>query len=113
MVVDAVVWYWVEEILKSPYVQGGRGRKGRHQKPLFYKNDVMIALSDLVWLKGVFSTLVGLFDWVSLRRKVGKMFRMVYHPCCATGTQSEAAHEQWMTGAGSSYRERHQVQVQC
>ena len=106
VVVDAVVRHWVEEIVESA---GGRGQEGRHQNSLFYAGDGMIASSDPGWLQGAFSTLVGLFDWVGLRKNTGKTVGMVCHLCQAAGTQSEAAYEQQMTGTGSSYRKRQQV----
>ena len=73
----------------------------------------MIVLSDPVWMQEEFSTLVGLFDWVGLRKNVRKTVGMVCRPCQAAGTQSEAEYERWMTGAGLSYRERQQVRVKC
>ena len=43
-------------------------------------------------LQGEFSTLVGLFDRVIMRNNVGKTVVMVFRPCQAEGTQSEAAY---------------------
>ena len=44
---------------------------------------------------------------------VGKTVRMVCSTCPGAGTQSEAAYDRQMTGAGLSYLERQQVQVRC
>ena len=52
----------------------------------------MVVLSDPRWLQGYFSTLVGLFDRVSLKTNVGKTEGMVCHPFQAERTQSEAAY---------------------
>ena len=73
----------------------------------------MAELSDLRWLQGVFSTLVGLFDRVGLKTNVGNTVVMVCLPCLAVGTQLEAAYGQRVTGAGPSYRERHIFGVKC
>ena len=73
----------------------------------------MLASSDPGWLQKAFGTLLGLIDWVGPRKNVRKTVGMVCRPCQAAGTQSEAAYEQRMTGAGLSYRERQQVRVQC
>ena len=56
MVVDAVVQHRVEEKAESAVGQGGHGREGRHQNTLFYADYGMIALSELGWLQGAFST---------------------------------------------------------
>ena len=102
MVVDAVVWNWVEETVESANRQGGREQEGRYQNDLFYMDDGMMAFSDLVLLQEAFSTLVGLFDWVALRKNVGKMVGMVCHPCQAAVTHLEAAYKQRMLGVGPS-----------
>ena len=86
--------------------QGRRGREGRHKNTLFYADNGMIALSDQGWMQGAFSTLVGLFDWVGLRKNVVKTVEMVCCMCQAVGTQSEAAYKRKIMGMGLSYRER-------
>ena len=48
----------------------------------------MLASSDLVWLQGVFSTLVGLFYRVGLKANFGKAAVIVCRPCQVVGTQS-------------------------
>ena len=53
----------------------------------------MISFSDPWCIQGVFSILIGLFDWVGLSKNVGKTVGMVERPCQAVGTQSEAAYE--------------------
>ena len=67
VVVDAVVWNYVEEMIESAGGKGRRRQEGRHQNDLFYADDGMMAYSCLVWLQGVFSTLVGLFGWLGMR----------------------------------------------
>ena len=71
----------------------------------------MMALPDPVWLKGLFTILVGIFDWVGRRKNVEKTAGMVYHLCQAEGTHSEAAYERCMTGEGTSYRQRKRTQI--
>ena len=73
----------------------------------------MVASSDPRWLQGAFSTLVSLFDRLGLLTNVGMTVSMVCIPCQATGTQSEAAYEQRITGEGPTYREQQKGRVQC
>ena len=61
VVVDSVVWHWVEDMVESAGGQGGRGREGRHQNSLLYTDYIMISSSDPGCLQGEFSTLLGLF----------------------------------------------------
>ena len=93
--------------------RGKCGQEGRHQAVLFYADDVMVALLDPHWLRGAFSTLVCLFDRVSLRNNVRKTIGMVCHPFQVAGTQSDAEYGRRMTGEGLTYREQQKVQVQC
>ena len=111
MLVDAVVCHWLEEMVESAGNQGGCRNEGIHQNVLLYADDGMIASSDPGWLQEEFFTLLGLFDWVDLSTNAGNTVRMIFRPCQAAGTQSEAVYEQRMTGAGLSYRERHRVQL--
>ena len=86
VVVYAVVWTWVEDMVESAGGQGGRRREGRHQNALFYMDDGMVALSDPGWLQGAFGTLLGMFDLMDLKEKVGKTVGMVCRPCLVAGT---------------------------
>ena len=92
-VVNVVVRHWVTVMVEGVEERGERWQEGRHQNPLFYGDDAgMVASSDPQWLQGEFSTLVGLFDRVIMRNNVGKTVVMVFRPCQAAGTQSEAAY---------------------
>ena len=71
VVVDAVFRHWVKVMVEGVDGQGGRRQEGRHQNFLFYADDGMIASSDPVWIQGMFSTLVGIFDRVGLKTNVG------------------------------------------
>ena len=51
----------------------------------------MIVLSDPGWMQGEFNTLVGMFDWMGLRKNVGKTVGMVLRSCQEEGTQLDAA----------------------
>ena len=113
MVVDAVVRHWTEVMVEVAVGQGGRGHEGRHKHFLFYADDGIITLTYPGWLHVAFSTLVGMFERVVLKRSVGKTVVMVYCPCQLAGTHSEATYKKRMMGAGPSYRERQRVQVQC
>ena len=73
----------------------------------------MVTLSDLQWIQGYFSTLVGLFDRVVLNTNIRKAVGMVFHPCQAAGTHLEAAYGRRMAGAGTSYQERKRGRVLC
>ena len=61
---------------------------------------------DPAWIQGAFNALVGLFDRVGLQTNVGKIVRMVCHPCQAAGNITEAAYRRRITEKGNSYRER-------
>ena len=113
VVVDTVVRHWVTVMVEGSEEQGERGQEGRHQNSLFYLDNDMVALLYPRWLQGAFSTLVGLFNGVGMWTNVGKIFSMVFCPCQAAGTQSEAAYRIWMTGEGPPYREQQKVWVQC
>ena len=73
----------------------------------------MFASSDLQWLQGVFSTLVGLFNRVGMYTNVGKTVSMVCCPCQAAGNQSEVTYRRGMKGESPSYQERQKGRVQC
>ena len=87
----------------------GCGQEGRHQNDLFYTDDRMVASLDPRWLQGVFSTLLGLLNRMGLKTNVSKTVGMVFRPCQAAGTQSEAAYRRRIMGVGPSYQERQQV----
>ena len=113
VVVDAVVWHWVQDMVESAGGQGRCGREGRHQNTVLYADDGMIALSDQGWMQGAFISLVGMFYWVGISTNVVKTVGMIYRMCQAAGTQSEAAYKQRLMGAVFSYQERQGVQLQC
>ena len=77
VVVDAVVQYWVEDMVERAGGQDRCGREGRHKNALFYADDGMLASSDPRWLQGAFSTLVGMYDPEDLRKNFGKTVGMV------------------------------------
>ena len=103
MVVDVGLQDWFKVMAKSADDHRGHVQEGRHQNSLFYADDSMVALSDPRWIKGAFSTLVELFDRVSLKTNVWKTVGMVCRPCQDAGTQSEAAYGKQMKGSGPSY----------
>ena len=65
------------------------------------------------WLQWAFNALVSLFEQVGLQTNVRKTVSMVFRPCQAAGTQSEAAYRRKMTGEGPIYRERQKERVEC
>ena len=113
VVVDTLVQHWVAVIVERARGQDGSGRDGQRQSALLYTDDGMVASSDLRWLYWDFINLVGLFNWVGLRKNVRKTVVMVCRPCQAAFIQSEALYKKRMTSEGLSYRERQQVRVQC
>ena len=66
----------------------------------------MVTSLEPRWLQGAFSTLVGVFDRVGLKINVGNTVGMVFRPCQAAGTQSEAEYGIRMMGEVPLYRER-------
>ena len=67
------------------------GQEGIHQNSFFYADDGMVAFLDPGWLPGALITLVGLFERVGRKMNDGKMVGMVFRPCQASITQSEAS----------------------
>ena len=112
VIVDAVVRHWVMVMVEGAEERGERGQEGMHQNTLFYTDNDIVASSNPQWLQGAFSTMFGLFDRVVLWNNVVKAVGMVFRPCQAAGTQSEAAYGLRMTGEGPSYREQHKGRVQ-
>ena len=55
-----------------------RGQEDRHQNSHFYTDDGMVASSDPRWLQAAFSTLLGLFDMVGLKKNAKKMVGIVF-----------------------------------
>ena len=79
VVVGAVVRHWVAVMVERVEDQGEREKEGRHQNDLFYTEDGMVASSDLWWIQGSFSNLVGLFHKFGLQTNIWKTFGIV---CC-------------------------------
>ena len=102
--VDAVVRHWVNVMVESADKQSGRGQERWHQNDLFYADDGMVASSDLRWLQGSFSTLVGMFDRVGLKTNVSNTVGMVCRLFQAAVNQSKAVYGRQMMEAGPSYR---------
>ena len=90
VVVDAVVQYWVTVMVESTEERSRRRQEDRHQNALFYADDGMVVSSDLRWLQGDFSTLLGLFYRAFLKANVVKTVGMVFQLCQAVGMQLEA-----------------------
>ena len=85
--VDVVVWNWVTVMAESAEEWDGCRQEFRHQNALFYADNGIITSSDLQWLQGAFSILVGLFNRVGLKNNDGKTFVMIFRPCRAAGNQ--------------------------
>ena len=62
-------------------MRGERGREGRHQAALFYKDGGMLALSDPHWIQWAFNALFSLFERVGLRTNAEKAVNMVCRLC--------------------------------
>ena len=60
----------------------------QHCAAFFYKDDGMVVLTGLVWLKGAFDTLTGLFDRVGIWTNVGKTVGVMFCPYQVASTQS-------------------------
>ena len=68
---------------------------------------------DTGWLKSIFYTLTGLFDWVGLQTKVRKTVGMVCKLFHAVGVRSDEAYTRRMMGEGRSFKERQRERVLC
>ena len=113
MVVGAVVRHWVTVMVEGEKERGERGNEGRHQDALFYADNFMVASLDPHWLQGAFSTLVVLFDKVSMRTNFGKTVNMVCRPLQAVWTQLEVVYRRQITGEGSTYQDQQKGRFQC
>ena len=114
VVVDAVVWHWIDGIVDKTVEKGETGREGRHQLAVFYADDGMVFSSDPAWLLGAFSALVAIFGRVGLRTTVSKTVSMACHPCQArAGKWTEAGYSRRLTGVGKTYAERQIERVAC
>ena len=71
VVVDVVVMHWVYVMVERAVEQRRRKQEVRQQNPFFCVDDVMIVLLDPGSLQGSFSTMLGLFDRVSLKTIIG------------------------------------------
>ena len=105
VVVGAVVRNWVTVVIAVMEERVEHGQEGSHQASLFYADDGMVASSDPRWLQGAFNTLVSLFDRLVLRTNALKAVGMVFHPCQASGNQTESAYGRRIMGEGPTYRE--------
>ena len=74
----------------------------------------MVVSSDPAWLKGAFTSLLGIFYRVGLMTNVGKTVSIVCHPCqVGAGNRTEEAYKRRITGEVRSYAERQQECVEC
>ena len=55
VVVDAVVWHWLEGLKTAKEEKGAK--EGGHFSAVFYADDGMVGASDSAWLQGAFSAL--------------------------------------------------------
>ena len=62
MVMEEVVQHWEVVVEERLGVQEGCGWEGRHQTPLFYVDDGMVASTEPEWLQGASDTLIGMFN---------------------------------------------------
>ena len=65
VVVDAVVWHWLEGLQKDKDEKEAEGGEG-HFSAVYYADDGMVGATDPQWLQGAFSALVAIFDRVGL-----------------------------------------------
>ena len=87
VVVDAVVWHWLEGLQTANEEKGATG--GGHFSAVFYADDRMFGASDPAWLQGAFSALVAIFDRVCLQTNVDKTVSIACHPCRAGGRKPD------------------------
>ena len=73
---------------------------------IFYADAGMLACTNPGCLQTAFGTMMGLFDWVGLKKDFWETVRMVCHPFRAAGVRSDKSYTQQMKGEGRSYKER-------
>ena len=65
------------------------------------------------FIYGAFDALTGLFDWVRIKKNVGKTVRIIFQHLGAVRTHLEEAQEHRMTGAGMIYQDHQNQQFRC
>ena len=106
VVVDAVVWNWLNGLVDKAEAKGETGGQVRHQSAVFYANDGMVVSSDPTCLQGAFNYLVAIFDRVGQLTNFWKTVSMVCHPFRAGDrNRTEEAYGRRLTGVGRSYAE--------
>ena len=77
LVVVEEVRHWISLVAGVAGDQDWWGKEVLYQVAFFYVSDGLVALIDLVWLKGVLDTLTGLFDRVGLWGDEGNTAGMI------------------------------------
>ena len=95
--VDAVVRHWLMIVVEEAAGTEGFVRTVYRMASLFYMDDSLLSLTHPEWIKRVFEILVGIFDWVGLRKNVRKMVGMVCHTYHIIGQHSDSAYMCRMT----------------
>ena len=112
VVVDVFVRHWIEGLVTETEEKVETGREGRHQSAVFYAGDGMIVSSEPNSLQDAFSSLVAIFDRVSLQTNVNKTVIMACHPCWAvSGNRTTAGYNRRLTGVGKTFKERQRERV--
>ena len=103
VVVDAVVWHWLEGLQADKNEKAAEGGEG-HFSAFFYADDGMVGATDPKWLQGAFSALVAIFDRVGLQTNVDKTVSMACQPCWAgSGNRTAEGYRRRITGEGKSF----------
>ena len=113
VVAYAVVRHWILLVAGGAGGEDRWGREVLHRATFFYVNEVMVASTDLVWLKGGFDTLTELFGRLGIGENVGKTVGMLCRPCRAVGTHPEADCKRQMMGEGLTYWSLLRLWVKC
>ena len=71
-----------------------------HCADLFYEDNILVTLTELVWMQGTFNALTELFNRLGIWANVGKKFGRICRHCHEVGTQVEAAYKRRMKEEG-------------
>ena len=113
IVVDAVVCYWLSQVVGEGSENTGLGLTATNKLTIFYADDGLVVAHDHEWLPHAIDVLSGLFEQVGLWMSINKTKCMSYMPGHISDWMSTVAYKHRMEGTGLSHRERQCHGVWC
>ena len=113
MVVNAILYHWVTEVVREEAGPDGFRRAASQMVTFFYMDDSLLASTRVDHLQQVFNVSTDLFDQVGLEMNIGKMIIIVSQPCQLVGGHLAEAYKKHMVGVGMPYHAFRCQHVQC